>query len=139
MKKLFLFLALVSALAVQPALAEWVRPGATEKTRSTSAAAARGTFKGVNRHVTSGSVVVKESGNTLTVTLGKDFSFDGAPDPYVALANGTRRPIALFSLLKKNKGAQSYSIRKPKGYKGASHVLIWCKQYSVTLGQASLR
>ena len=71
--------------------------------------------------------------------MGKDFSFDGAPDPYVALANGTRKPIVLFSLLKKNKGAQSFSVRKPKGYKGASHVLIWCKQYSVTLGQASLR
>ena len=139
MKKLFFFLALVSALAVQPAMAEWVRPGAAEKTSTTSAGTARGSFKGVNRHVTSGSVVVKETGNTITVTLGKDFSFDGAPDPYVALANGTRKPIVLFSLLKKNKGAQSFSVRKPKGYKGASHVLIWCKQYSVTLGQASLR
>ncbi|EFO32235.1 putative secreted protein [Roseibium sp. TrichSKD4] len=139
MKKLFLLAALIAAMAVQPALGHWVRPGSTESNRSSASESVRGSFKGANRYRTSGSVSIKDNGNTITVTLGRNFSFSGGPDPFIALANGTRKPIVVGGKLKRNKGGQTYRIKKPRGFKGASHVLIWCKRHSVTMGHARIR
>ncbi|MEM7615676.1 MAG: twin-arginine translocation pathway signal protein, partial [Pseudomonadota bacterium] len=48
-------------------------------------AVARGTFVGASNHITTGSVTIAEEGGAHYVLLGDDFSFDGAPDPKVAL------------------------------------------------------
>ena len=44
-----------------------------------------GTFKGLNKHDTSGSVTLVQTPDGPVIEFGDDFSFDGAPDPKVAL------------------------------------------------------
>lgn len=107
---------------------------------ATPALAGSGTFKGASGHTTKGSVTVTEAGGTLTVKLGSNFFLDGAPDPYVALGNGAS-PIkgGLIALLKNTKGGQSYSIKATGALSKATHVVIWCKKYSVPLGVAKVK
>ena len=45
----------------------------------------------------------------------------------------------LIAILRKNKGAQSYSIKASAALKKATHVVIWCKKYSVPLGVARVK
>lgn len=94
-----------------------------------------GSFKGQSNHVTKGSVSV--SGNK--IKLQDSFWFDGAPDPRVALGkNGKFISGTDFAVLKKNAGAQSYSI--PANLQGTEFdtVVIWCRKFSVPLGYAQL-
>ena len=107
---------------------------------ATPALAGSGTFKGASGHTTSGSVTVTEAGGTLTVKLGSNFSLDNAPDPYVALGNGAS-PLkgGLIAILKNKKGGQSYSIKATSALSKATHVVIWCKKYSVPLGVAKVK
>ncbi len=44
-----------------------------------------GMFSGASSHKMSGSVTVTKQDGQYVIELGGDFSFDGAPDPYVAL------------------------------------------------------
>ncbi|MEP4770264.1 MAG: DM13 domain-containing protein [Roseibium sp.] len=122
MRHLFLILSLVFTFAALPAQA-------SEKA---------GRFKGANNHITSGTVTVTDAGDTLIIKLSSNFSFDGAPDPYVSLANGKRKPLVNVAVLKKDNGVQTYRIKKTAELSKASHVLIWCKKFAVTLGHAKL-
>ena len=107
---------------------------------ATPALAGSGSFKGASGHVTKGSVSVSESGGKLVVKLGGNFFLDGAPDPYVALGNGASpAKNGLIAILRKNTGAQSYSIKATDALKKATHVVIWCKKYSVPLGVARVK
>ena len=102
--------------------------------------AANGTFKGAKGHTTSGSVTVTEQGGKLVIKLGSNFSLDGAPDPYVSLGNRSR-PVkgGTAGILRKLKGAGTYSVPATAVTKAAKQVVIWCKKYSVPLGVASLK
>ena len=44
----------------------------------------QGSFEGRSRHVTTGSAAIVEQDGAHFVSLGRDFAFDGAPDPKVA-------------------------------------------------------
>ena len=89
-----------------------------------------GPMLGVNGHKASGSATI-EAGK---VELSTDFWFDGGPDVYVALKQGGQ--IQLLGKLRENAGAQSYAL--PAGSTGAQadEILLWCKQFNVTLGKA---
>ncbi len=50
-----------------------------------------GMFSGASSHKTSGSVTVTKQDGQYVIELGGDFSFDGAPDPYVALGKQKKR------------------------------------------------
>jgi len=102
--------------------------------------AASGSFKGAKGHVTSGSVTVTEQGGKLVIKLGSNFSLDGAPDPYVSMGNGSR-PVkgGTAGILRKLKGAGTYSVRATSITRGAKEVVIWCKKYAVPLGVARLK
>ncbi len=88
-----------------------------------------GPLSGVNGHSASGSATI-DAGK---VELGSDFRFDGGPDVYVAVKNGDK--IQLLGKLRANDGAQSYAL--PAGGDEADEILLYCKQYNVTLGKAS--
>jgi hypothetical protein len=107
---------------------------------SMPALAGSGSFSGASGHVTTGTAAVTKSGNQLVVELGKNFVLDGAPDPYVALGNGSR-PVkgGLLAVLRKNKGRQSYSVAASPALEQASQVIIWCKKYGVPLGVATVK
>jgi len=98
-----------------------------------------GTFAGLNDHATTGSVKLEQSGNAYHVVLGDDFSFDGAPDPKVALGKGGEYDAAtLMGLLESYSGTQRFEV--PAGIDVADYdeVYIWCEKYSVGLGVATL-
>ena len=70
-----------------------------------------GEFKGLNRHITTGRAELVKKGNGGVVELMSDFTFDGAPDPKVALGkDGKYDPKTLSGLLKSNTGASTYTL-----------------------------
>ncbi len=98
-----------------------------------------GMFSGASSHKTSGSVTVTKQDGQYVIELGGDFSFDGAPDPYVALGK-QKKPLkgGLIAVLKSDNGAQRYAIDANAAPDGATQVIIWCKKYSVPLGVAAI-
>ena len=95
-----------------------------------------GAFDGRNGHVTTGSVTVDADGR---IELGADFSFDGAPDPVVGLGrDGTYDPASMAGELQAPTGAQSYSL--PGGAEAADYneAYVWCREFGVALGVATL-
>ena len=93
-----------------------------------------GTFKGASNHVTTGTAEV--AGNQ--VNLLADFTFDGAPDPKVALGKDGYDKNTLMGPLTSDKGASSYAI--PAGIDASEYneVWIWCEKFNVPLGVAKL-
>lgn len=99
---------------------------------------AAGTFTGDSGHVTEGSVRIEREGDRYVIVLGEDFSFDGAPDPKVALGAGGFREDAVLAPLRANSGEQRYVAPAGLDVESFDEVWIWCEQYSVPLGHAEL-
>lgn len=93
-----------------------------------------GTFQGASNHVTTGTAEV--AGNQ--VNLLADFTFDGAPDPKVALGKDGYDKNTLMGLLKSNSGASSYTIPAGIDPNDYNEVWIWCERFNVPLGVAKL-
>ena len=76
----------------------------------------------------------------MVIKLGSNFSLDGAPDPYVSLGNGSR-PVkgGTAGVLRRLKGAGTYSVPATSTTRNAKQVVIWCRKYAVPLGVARLR
>ena len=93
-----------------------------------------GSFTGSSGHTTTGTAEIADG----KVNLLADFTFDGAPDPKVALGRDGYDPNTLMGLLTSNSGASSYTI--PAGIDASQYneVWIWCEQYNVPLGVAKL-
>ncbi|MDA0341023.1 MAG: DM13 domain-containing protein [Proteobacteria bacterium] len=101
---------------------------------------ARGTFKGLNGHVTTGHASIIRSGKSWAVSLGSDFSFDGAPDPQIAFGNkGHYAKGTNFAKLRKNQGEQIYVIPKNLDVGDYLEVYVWCEKFTVPLGVARLK
>ena len=124
-KSLAIIIVLSAMWFTQPAVAEPLGSGA---------------FSGASGHATSGLVTVTKQNGQYVIDLGDDFSFDGAPDPYVSLGAGNK-PLegGLGAELGSNKGAQRYVIDATAALDGATQVIIWCKKYAVPLGVAAIQ
>ena len=99
---------------------------------------ARGTFQGRSDHITTGHASIGKVGNQWVVILEDDFTFDGAPDPHVALGAGGYRKDASLSLLSANAGKQVYAIPASLDVADFNEIWIWCDRFSVPLGVAKL-
>ncbi len=99
---------------------------------------ARGAFRGKSGHAASGGVSIVKTETGVRVVLGRDFKFDGAPDPKLGFGKNGYVKATQFSVLKSNSGEQTYEI--PAGLDPADYneVWVWCEQYSVPLGVANL-
>jgi len=98
-----------------------------------------GTFVGVSGHATSGAVTLERTADGYRVVLGDDFSFDGAPDPKIALGKGGEVDTStLMGLLESNSGSQSFAVPAGVDPAGYDEVHLWCEKYSVGLGIAPL-
>jgi hypothetical protein len=100
-----------------------------------------GMFQGAHDHKVSGGYSIVDQNGAKALVLGKDFSLDGAPDPYVVLsANqmGSGGGTLNLGPLKTANGSSSFMIPAGTDLSKFSKVLIWCKKYDVTLGQADL-
>ncbi|MGL4319454.1 MAG: DM13 domain-containing protein [Paracoccaceae bacterium] len=95
-----------------------------------------GPFTGENGHVTAGTASIVEDGGKYYVQLNADFSFDGAPDPKLALGNGTVDTATTMANLASNTGEQRYEL--PAGIDPAAYTTlhVWCDQFTVSLGIA---
>ncbi|MEM7422311.1 MAG: DM13 domain-containing protein [Pseudomonadota bacterium] len=99
---------------------------------------AAGAFAGRSNHVTTGSAAIARQGGQWVVVLGPDFFFDGAPDPHVALGKNGYDKNASLAKLQSNNGQQIYAIPAGLDVANFSEIWIWCDQFSVPLGVASL-
>ena len=99
----------------------------------------QGAFKGESRHVASGTVNVSKTSSGTVVTLEKNFSFDGAPDPKLGFGRNGYDPKAKFSELRSNKGKQVYEVPASIDASKYNEVWIWCQQYNVPLGVAAIK
>jgi len=100
--------------------------------------ARKGSFVGKKGHTTTGTAKLVKKDGVWKVKLLDDFTFDGAPDPKVALGKDGYDKSTLMGLLKSNKGASSYQL--PSGVDGSKYneVWIWCEKFNVPLGVAKL-
>ncbi len=98
-----------------------------------------GTFTGASGHKTSGSVRVIKTENGMSVVLGANFFFDGAPDPKVGFGKSSKYDInSQLAHLKSDSGEQSYPIPASLDVTNYNQIYIWCEKYSVPLGVADL-
>jgi len=119
-------------------LATCVLLGAAPMTRAAEPVAS-GTFVGASDHVTTGLVEIVRDGDSYVARLAEDFSLDGAPDPKLGFGNdGTYDAGTTFSVLEKLTGEQVYTIPASIDPTAYNEFYIWCEQFAVPLGVASL-
>ena len=124
-----------STTAAAPAAASAVLDAALADSANVTA---RGTFEGKSNHITTGHGSIGWVDGTWVVILESDFTFDGAPDPHVALgANGYRKDASL-ALLSSNDGKQVYAIPASLDVADFNEIWIWCDKFAVPLGVAKL-
>ncbi|MGF1623562.1 MAG: DM13 domain-containing protein [Alphaproteobacteria bacterium] len=100
---------------------------------------ATGSFVGASGHETTGTASVFWTGSQWVVSLGSDFSLDGAPDPVVGLGNEGYDPAAKLGPLQSDTGAQVYPLPAGLDIGDYLQVHIWCEEFAVPLGVADLR
>jgi len=99
-----------------------------------------GSFSGRSDHVTSGGVSIAKTSSGYIVILESNFSLDGAPAPTLGFGkNGTFDKSTEFAKLASKDGLQVYAV--PANIKPAdfNEFYIWCSQFQVPLGVASLK
>ncbi len=109
-------------------------PGATA-----AAGEGSGSFSGASGHQATGQVAVVQTADGWEVRLEDDFSFDGAPDPWVGFGrSGSFAPATDFYRLRSNSGSQVYKVPADVDPTAYDEVYIWCRRYSVPLGVARI-
>ena len=99
---------------------------------------ASGAFRGQSGHMASGGVRVVKTAQGAVVVLEPDFKFDGAPDPKLGFGKNGYVESTQFSALESNNGEQTYDIPATIDPADYTEVWVWCEQYSVPLGVATL-
>jgi hypothetical protein len=99
-----------------------------------------GVFSGSGNYRTSGGVqVIDQGGDQIIIQLAPDFSFSGAPDPFLYLSsnegNGIDNAVRLGKL-QSDKGAQAYSVTRSEWEANNAKVVLWCQAFSVYMGGA---
>ncbi|MBP0617438.1 DM13 domain-containing protein [Jiella mangrovi] len=97
-----------------------------------------GRFAGASGHAVSGSVIIEREGNRTVLRFGPDFSFDGAPDPKIALGKAGYDPATLMGPLKADNGGQSYDVPARLDVAAYDEVWIWCEEFAVPLAMAKI-
>jgi len=98
-----------------------------------------GTFSGRSDHVVTGGVTVTSRAGETVVVLDENFSLDGAPDPKLGFGADGSAPARLFSPLREIAGAQFYVLPADVDAEDVEGLYVWCEEFSVPLGYASLR
>ena len=98
-----------------------------------------GSFTGLNSHRASGSFEIITTRGKQELRLSSDFSLDKAPDVYVLLSPSTTdgKPVYLGKLQRLS-GPSTFGIPNGTDLAAFSHVVLWCKKFSVTLANAPL-
>jgi hypothetical protein len=105
------------------------------------ATAPQGTFAGAEGHEAKGSYEIATAGGKTRLMLGEDFSVEKGPDVHVVLSPAARVPEkgALFlGKIARFDGAQAFDVPAGTDLGGYTHVVLWCRKYSVAMGTAPL-
>jgi hypothetical protein len=99
-----------------------------------------GTFTGLNDHITTGGVsIIETAEGTTVVLLDANFSLDGAPDPSVGFGiNGEYVSVTDLGALQNLNGLQAFVVPANVNVADFDEVYIWCEQFTVPLGVASI-
>ncbi len=103
--------------------------------------APHGMFAGAHDHKVGGNYSIIEKDGKQVLMLGEDFSLDGAPDPYIVLSGndmGSGDGTLNLGRLRTRKGPVTFALPAGTDLGKYTRVLVWCKKYNVTLGQAEL-
>jgi hypothetical protein len=104
-----------------------------------SAGEGTGSFGGLNGHRATGQAMVVKTADGWEVHLNDNFTFDGAPDPWVGFGtSGNFARTTDFYRLRSNSGAQVYKVPADIDPAAYGEVYIWCRRYSVPLGVAEI-
>ncbi len=125
----------LQAVSLTPASAQAPSESETAQTVIVS----QGTFKGRNRHVTTGTVTIVKTDAGYQAILESDFSLDGAPAPTLGFGNRKFDKSTEFSALKSNTGRQVYDLPASINPADFSKFYVWCADFSVALGVAELK
>ena len=102
---------------------------------------AQGKLTSVGNHKAVGTVHILKADGKRQLHFTSDFSIEKGPDVYVALTNGPK-PVKGASVtvarLTRFAGEQSFELPANIDLGNYSHVVLWCKKYSVSMGQAEL-
>jgi hypothetical protein len=91
-----------------------------------------GSFVGLNGHRAT-------TADGWEVHLNDNFTFDGAPDPWVGFGtSGNFARATDFYRLRSNSGGQVYKVPVDIDPAAYDEVYIWCRRYSVPLGVAKI-
>ena len=89
----------------------------------------------MSNHFTTGRVEIAKKDGGYAINLLDDFTFDGAPDPKIALGNNGYDKPTLMGKLTSNSGS-SYTIPAGINPDDFNEVWIWCEKFNVGLGVA---
>jgi len=135
--------AIISLGFAAAAVSADVQKADTQKTDNTALQASivsAGVFKGLSNHVTTGGVSIINTGNGHIVVLENNFSLDGAPAPTLGFGkNGKFDTTTEFTKLSSITGAQVYQIPASINPADFTEFYIWCADFSVPLGVATLK
>ncbi len=96
-----------------------------------------GNFKGLNNHTVTGTATIVKTDSGYQIQLSEDFTFDGAPDPKIALGtDGSYDHSTIIRLLDSNTGAQTYDVPASIDVSKYNEVHIWCEKFAVGLAVA---
>lgn len=98
-----------------------------------------GTFTGLSKHETSGGVSIIKTASGYIAVLESDFNLDGAPAPTLGFGNGKFDVKTEFTKLNSIKGLQVYAIPASINPADYDEFYVWCADFSVPLGVASLK
>jgi Electron transfer DM13 len=96
---------------------------------------------GAEGHKASGAVHLITTDGKRQLHFSRDFSLEKGPDVYVTLTNGPK-PVegssVVVARLTKFSGEQSFELPSNIDLSRYSHLVLWCKKYSVAMGIAKL-
>ena len=99
---------------------------------------ATGEFEGRTDHITTGNVTIQQAEDGYYVVLAEDFSLDGAPSPRLGFGNPDYVVETQFSDLRSKDGFQTYKLPDNIDPMSYTNIYVWCEQFSVPLGVATL-
>jgi hypothetical protein len=102
---------------------------------------AEGKLVGAENHEASGTVHIVGAGEKRQLHFTPDFSVEKGPDVYVTLTNGPE-PVEGASVtiakLTRFSGEQSFDLPASADVSRYSHLVLWCRKYSVAMAVAKL-
>ncbi|MGH7526982.1 MAG: DM13 domain-containing protein [Gemmatimonadales bacterium] len=100
----------------------------------------KGTLHGAEGHQAGGGFEIHVAGTDRHVRLGSDFKVERGPDVYVVLSRGPKVADGDLYLgkLKRFSGASDYAIPAKADLASYTHLVLWCKKYSVAMGTGPL-